>query len=51
MESESALWEGRFVGLRRLDLCETGDPNVVIMLRDQFLLVSSSAKYNISDVY
>jgi hypothetical protein len=34
MEPESALWEGRFVGLTRLDLCETGDPNVLIVLCD-----------------
>jgi hypothetical protein len=51
MEPESVLWEGKFVGLRRLDLSETGNPNVLIVLCDQFPLVSSSAKYNISDAY
>jgi hypothetical protein len=29
------------VGLRRHDLFQTGDPNVLIVLSDQFLLVSS----------
>jgi hypothetical protein len=51
MEPQSVLWEGRFVGLSRLDLSETGNPNVLIVLCDQFPLVSSSAKYNISDAY
>jgi hypothetical protein len=47
---------GRFVGPRRLILCETGDPNVLVLFCDQFPLVfficlmNSSTKCNLFDV-